>query len=61
MDLDRRVTVRLSPDQWRRLNYLEHETRRTKANILRLLLDAAVPTGHKEIELNERRLVYGQQ
>ncbi len=61
MELDTRITVRLTQQQWRRLCYLEEQTKRTKSNVLRLLLDAAQPTGAPDIKLDERRLNYGER
>lgn len=54
--MEQRLTIRFTQQQWRRLMYLERVTRRSKGAVVRLLLDAAVPTGQKELDVDTRKL-----
>lgn len=53
--MEQRLTIRFTKQQWRRLMYLERLTRRSKGAVVRLLLDAAVPTGHRELDVDTRK------
>lgn len=56
MNREHRIGVRLTEGELRRLERLEAATRRTRSDVLRLLLDAAAPPDAPAIVLDTERL-----
>jgi predicted DNA-binding protein len=54
--MEARIGVRLSESQARKLEALQRTTRRTKSQIVRLLIDAAVSDNKPDVWLDDRRL-----
>ena len=51
------VAVRLTDDQLQKLDQISRRTRRSRADVLRMLVDAAIVPPQVEVKLNQRRIM----
>lgn len=56
MEQSTSVAVRLTEDQMLKLKRLQQRTRRSRADVLRMLIEAAAMPSRADIRIDERRL-----